>query len=260
MYPTAYQNTIKLKIMKELAKCKYSHMYPLHETSSPQYVASRGAVHRAKNILLQLGAIRLVKEEKHPGRNKKIYTLTVAGVIEILSFPLIYDLIDVVAENYADMFPLIFGKWQFFKKEGKEDLAVTRLFQTRLLCENYLPFYFTNLLSPAVRKKLDKWERIPLELNLTLSSLLSNPFLDDLKYDFTKLFLAQEILYGPVHKPAHLDNFKIWLNMLYKDPDLKAFLDKLFRQKESLMKYELRNLLLLKDWWKKKSKHIQVDA
>ena len=79
------QEDAEQKILKKLAKKGPSHMYPFHEASSEDYIASRMTIHRAKNSLFEQKFIELKRVEPHPGKDKKIYGLTFKGILYALS-------------------------------------------------------------------------------------------------------------------------------------------------------------------------------
>ncbi|MDT8781523.1 MAG: hypothetical protein IAX22_02595 [Candidatus Bathyarchaeota archaeon] len=77
---------------------------------------------------------------KWQGQHGNSFTLTVTGLIEALVFihkstrnqpQEFYNLLDEISPNYTDLFPLIFGKWTFFKDKSL-DLILKERFRKAL--------------------------------------------------------------------------------------------------------------------------------
>lgn len=75
---------------------------------------------------------------KWQGQHGNSFTLTVTGLIEALVFihkstqpQEFYILLDEISPNYADLLPLIFGKWNFFKEKSL-DLIIKERFRKAL--------------------------------------------------------------------------------------------------------------------------------
>lgn len=91
-------------------------------------LGSRGAVHPA---FKQLEKCKLIKLHEKIG-SKKLYDLTLSGLLVALSLEPLLDHIDKVVEHHAHKLPLILGKWNLFvdvkadgvvKKRMKEYLS-----------------------------------------------------------------------------------------------------------------------------------------
>jgi len=75
------------------------------------------------------GLIVLSRTEpaKKRGKDRKIYTLTKAGLSVALQGTEAWAHIDTIAKNYKEMEPLLFGKWSFFEKKGIKNLIIQRM-------------------------------------------------------------------------------------------------------------------------------------
>lgn len=85
------------------------------------------------NAVKQLQKSKLIELEKsresrkNPKIKVKQYRLTRLGLVLACSLVLDWSEVPKVAEAHQDDFPLIFGKWKHFVKEGKEQDAIQRL-------------------------------------------------------------------------------------------------------------------------------------
>jgi len=227
------------KILSYLALKKHGNRYEISKCQNLSYSWTHTLIKR----LLKQGFIREEEREKAPtGLEKCSYTLTIAGVIKVLAHKPIYNKIDLVAKNYAHMFPLVFGKWDFFIKEDKRDAAIRRIIETILFFQNYVPGHFIAEWT-TTDDHVEQWQ-------LKLWRLI--PPLMDVVHDFAYIFLA-----APFTDPPHFPNpdaplapeLKGWFETLRKDSDLKAFVNKVYKEKEEGIKGELQTFMSWKNWW-----------
>lgn len=81
-------------------------------------------VHGSIKALETAGRVKILREEKsQKGMSVKVYGLTLEGILWLSSRLALHLIIDQLAENYKDALPLIFGKWNHFKKFGVDDVA-----------------------------------------------------------------------------------------------------------------------------------------
>ena len=182
----------------ELAKRRESHIYPMHELSSGRYIASRGTIHKTKRKLLAAKLIELTKTEIHAGRERKIYTLTLNGVLVALgnvfvSFkPFVLKEVDLVVTNYQHLLPLFFGKWKFFKEQGLEKWAHHELWR---IVQS--PFYqrHTMIISPEEFKKeiKDYLKKMVFNISFYPPQAKEAPVFQEQIEDFKKLKRDPEI-------------------------------------------------------------------
>ena len=80
-------------------------------------------VHETIKTLQAVGWVKALREEEsEKGLLVKIYGLTLEGILWLLS-RLAFPIIDQLAGNYKDALPLIFGKWNHFKKFKVDNVA-----------------------------------------------------------------------------------------------------------------------------------------
>jgi len=77
-------------------------------------------IHEAVGHLEEGGMIKTVKEEKwRTGLIKRTYDITLVGLISVLALNEVWwdsqEIIEIVRRR-SDMLPLIFGKWDYFRK------------------------------------------------------------------------------------------------------------------------------------------------
>lgn len=107
----------------------------LENTEFEQYKMKKTIEISYKTIIENLRRLEYANHVKYRnekssagGRDKKIYSLTIIGLIEALHLThksLTEKNFDTIAAKHPDMLPLIFGKWQFFEAHGltKEVIA-----------------------------------------------------------------------------------------------------------------------------------------
>lgn len=182
------------------------------------------------------------------GKDRKVYTLTMAGLIEILKYKNPYETIDLIAENYAEVFPLVFGKWAFFNKEGQRSIAIERLKDTVI--------YFQKTVLGKVARD---WSREPFlkELESRKKRLPAIERILDIQYDFQVIFLTEPLIDNPIQVPRNewpqekRRELEEWFKMLSKDQDLKIFLNRVFGYEEKDRERWLESLVSWKTWWEK---------
>lgn len=202
--------------------------------------------------LKERGLIKLQRTERSnkKGKERNIYTLTLVGLIEILRYKNIYEYIDVVAKNYGELFPLVFGKWQFFTEKGKKDILIhyikvtaLYLFNEKVYPRAFLTRYADYLADiDAVKKELPQLE----------------PLFDVVK-DFTDYVLGWpfEIFgYRKNLKDEILREREEWLTILHQDPELKAHIEDLLERRKEKKQSALEDILSWQEWFKSISPYV----
>jgi hypothetical protein len=80
--------------------------------------------------LLAENLIRVSKKlpgDKNPKLQVEYYELTYSGLLAALETTQSWKHISTIANNYKEMEPLLFGKWNFFEKKGIRDLIIQRM-------------------------------------------------------------------------------------------------------------------------------------
>jgi DNA-binding PadR family transcriptional regulator len=185
------------------------------------------------------------------GKDRKIYTLTKAGLIVILGYEHIYDSIDQVATNYATDFPLIFGKWQFFIENDCGDVAVQRLKDTMRLAYKYIGVNLPRLLSQEYLERLEKVkpeaEKVGFETLDAIDDIIKHFLLFPVVTSFSMpwAFFPEDL-----EKPHHAIGKK-WMDMLKRDAQLRTYVEKKLVIAHKHAKRDLEARASFLDYWKK---------
>jgi len=122
-----YRSSIETsqKILTLLAKEKEYAQYDIPKQIHKDYRTTL----RHLQDLEKHGLILLSRTEpaRKGGKDRKIYTLTKAGLLAALQGTESWACIDTIAKNYTEMEPLVFGKWNFFDNNGIRNLIIQRL-------------------------------------------------------------------------------------------------------------------------------------
>jgi len=200
--------------------------------------------------------IQLARTEpaKKGGKDRKIYTLTLEGLVALLKIPGVFEpeLMDTLATNYPDSLPLIFGKWQLFQKHGLKDLIINRLKKTleeypllnpllvvpkeELMSEPQLLRFLTIVYhnEKNARKHLTKLKKAERQLVASLERVLEHNITRKVLFDFL---------------PREKEEYLRFLSVLKKDEELSAFITSEFDNLEKEYETYLMNLKSLRSWW-----------
>jgi hypothetical protein len=158
------------------------------------------------------------------GADKKEYSLTVSGIphaiVAIEKMPT-KTMLRKISGHWADLLPLVFGKWHHFREQDVEDIAKGNLI---LACHNLIGQY-----SPYI-EALHSWEKRRRKRKQPLVTESTDP---DTGAFIIQVHSPQEArpqkpLYSELttlfyyHQLA-LHNEK-WTNACKNDPDIKAYL------------------------------------
>jgi hypothetical protein len=214
---------------------------------------------RHLKLLKQYEMIRLVREEpaKRGGKERKIFGLTVKGLLQALKFEfnhegITLERVEKIADAYPDSLPLIFGKWKLFRKYQVRPLIFDR-FASSLL---YLPDRLSEMsqetisIMQKVPKQMSTGEKLPYGYKRhhemiapVLRDRIRADGMDDLDSVNHNVFL----------EPAdalELSNAQLRLfSVLKKDEDLKAYVNEDFERIERVFLGYLQNIRIWKQNW-----------
>ena len=201
----------QVKVIEFLVKANPKNAYRIYKLSGISYSY-------VFNTLKELEKRRLIELKKEidteKGTRAKIFDLTLEGVLIVLKHRF-YDLktkqdfLRKITENYRTMIPLVFGKYEYFKKIGLEELYRIRLGKIVL---GYTHTTF--------RKGTGYYPWLEQKEQITCFFYL---------FDFNRLY------------DSNIKNFdpKVWLNALRNDKDIKKYiLEELQQDKKSLENHQ----------------------
>ena len=235
--------------------------------SYPQYDLSKAIKKSYRTVLRHLELleahrlIRLLRTEpaQKGGKERKIYTLTLDGLIALLKLPHIFEereAIDALANNFPHLVPLVFGKWSLFEKAGVKDIVVGNL--KKAIEDMPNPFYSVVIL-PDLKpgrgmKAID--ELLPLimpkeaaarwkeELTTCLEGI-TNAVVEIKTDRITKMVLFTF---------NDAQQFSIFLKIACEDKDLWEFYDKAFSETEKQYEDYLKNIRSWSQKWEEVKK------
>ncbi len=203
------RSTVKSKIILSLASGRKT----FYDFSKKENIAAPATIIKAlKDLQAQSFIDRGVPET----RGKQPYRLMYRGLLHVLSIREVYENIDKVAEEYSDILPFIFGKWELFKAAGFKELLVKRFQRYQETFERESRAYgkiregiilphsglssddiTLDLLCPWISLKLDLGElKEEMRLNgeLDIMETLRNFVMEDKDlYEFVDVFLNERI-------------------------------------------------------------------
>jgi len=168
------------------------------------------------------GLIRIARTEpsEKGGKDRKIYELTFRGLMKFLLKKFkdlkedsrLFENVNVVAEKHPDLLPLLFGKWDLFKKHGFSNIIIKRLKQA--------------LSNPFLH-----------------DADLSNFNRNEINY-----YLTRKVFFGlPWDK--YDKSLEELMKILHQDNDLKDFTDKYLQEREKELEIWMTNLRLWEQLW-----------
>ncbi|MEM0489468.1 MAG: hypothetical protein QW707_09790 [Candidatus Bathyarchaeia archaeon] len=206
--------------------------------------------------LESFGLIRLARTEpvKKGGKDCKIYTLTLHGLVALLK--MMPDLdeadLDVLAANYPDLLPLIFGKWQLFQTHNLKGLIITRLLEAIKIYP-----WFNPLLMIPEGEVMTESELIRFLIDIYHNKKIAMKRLKKLKEAGRQIYTACEnLLQYKITRAVLLDlpfdnqeQFCKLLKVAHGDRDLHNFMDTAFLNLEKEYATYLANIKSWKEWW-----------
>lgn len=209
--------------------------------------------------------IRLARTEpaQKGGKEKKIFTLTVTGLISGLKFffSATKDVNEVIgnmeelATTHKDLLPLILGKWTLWKKEGVEQLIIERLREA--ITQTPYPLSFIMESYPLYKGEI----ATDRSLLKSMKIMFDSEKVGEKKYrqikDVLKNFdeAASNLTQYRLYRKAFMENwdnhqdFTKLLQILAKDKDLSSFVDAYFMENRRDLKDRLKNVESWNNLW-----------
>jgi len=239
-----------------LARNVESNKYDIHKKSGKSY----SNVYNSIKYLLEKGLIEKTRSE--PGkknRNMKVdyYRLTDAGWMPISGYKPFWQHIDEIAERNESKLPLIFGKWDFFRKNAVLD-EITAKLQTAF----YVVWRRYDWETLALVKKISN-EAIKVRIERIKESkdkegsqkfLERHDRLTNVWREITDLTFGVEASYlwpteyreDALHEG--IKQFQDFLEVLSHDVDLQSYIEKTFERSVETQRKYYENLLTWKKW------------
>ena len=209
-YPHAFPlSESQLKVLEELAKNAPTNPNKLNKKLKKAYSF-------VYDTLVELECRKIVSlrwEKSEKGRASRIYDLDLEGVLLVLYIWMRnselakrnHSLIVKTIEKHSSRLPLVFGKWQYLREAGLEDIALTRL---KIMVDTHR--------SNPFRRGTGFYYWLEMEQQLTRFFFL---------FDFYRLD----------DNPIVGFDFKAWMNALKNDEEIRAYVTQ-------ELEYELRTL------------------
>jgi hypothetical protein len=191
-------------------------------------------IHKEVQCLLDGGAICAIDKKRAERTIHMIdyYDITLLGILRLLTTQYYLNQIEAIAMQNASKLPLIFGKWEFFKKE-KIDKPITTMMEEYLIV---LSWQLKKLLEDKTARQEgkekdmvmlrtlygDQAERKYSEIQEQNDKLLDCSF----KIQTSQDIIYRHIFFGPPYgkdeggRRLRSSFMPIWM----KDPELKAYL------------------------------------
>ena len=166
------------------------------------------------------------------------------GPNDKLKTPTLWREIDLVAERHKERIPLIFGKWEYFKKQGWVDLIVN----------NLQDFFECNLDLPSMlfqQENLDVKPVLDYQGNLTFQTLNYEEKVQSLVSEVIKSLTSAVIFPKPTHSVDYASTswgeISGWEKTLLSDAELRKFVFVEIANRERFCRNELKQFKL----WRK---------
>ncbi|MEM3629257.1 MAG: hypothetical protein QXE06_07820 [Candidatus Bathyarchaeia archaeon] len=193
-------------------------------------LGSKGSVNPT---LKHLERCKLIKIHQEIG-NKKLYDLTLSGLLIALSLEPLLNHIEKVVEHHADKLPLILGKWNLFVDVKADTIVKKRMkeyLSHRPEIVHISPYHF--LISGLAKKRKEEMEiymhnlineKFERHLHEDINRAVLFPWIFGIIYDFYVPHI--EIPADNEQKPEIevTDDMEKWISILLLDDELKAFL------------------------------------
>ena len=244
---TKYRSSFEtsLSILATIGKYGEYAQYDLDEAIGKDY----RTVLRHLQLLEFNGFITLKRTEpaKKKGKDKKIYTLAAFGLLQLLkfgqqrspeSFP---EMVDELAKKNKSLLPLVFGKWDFFKKHKLIPYVTTRLEYASKMQPDYLESMIPETaLGPNSQNKKEIAEATKIMGSFRKFAIESGLH----RWYFHVFFVT-----GSEPEDAILQ-VKLF-SILKKDRDLRIFIDSEFDYWQHHYEKYLSNLMTWRTTWQK---------
>ena len=219
-----------IRILRLLAENKEYAQYDMWRAINKNY----RTILRRLPILEKAGLIQVVRLEpsEKGGKEKKIYRITLQGLrFWVLMEPKVAeDKFELIAKAHKDKL-LVFKKWSYFKQKGLANFIKQSFFEgiTQLtFLEAMLYFAHSKVTGDFPKERVDD-EKIAENINIAA----------------LKLFIGTPL---ELVKKSAQDKWGLMLKLykaIMQDKELREFVEKIIKRKESELK---RNLKTLEGW------------
>jgi hypothetical protein len=214
-YPSALPLTLKqLDVLKGLAQS--APINPNKLSKKLKYAYS--FVYTTLRELERRKIVSMHREKNEKGTLSRIYDLEIEGVLWILAEEMKtsnewnHSLIGTLIERHRPKLPLVFGKWQYFREAGLEDLVLTRL---KIAVDTHSAYPF--------QKGTGYYPWLEMEQQITRFFFL---------WDF----------YRGSNNPIKGFNFATWINALKNDKEIRAFVIQELEYEQKVLKKHLADV------------------
>jgi len=161
-----------LKLLREIALSGKACQYDLPKKVGGVY---RNLL-RHLETLKKLGFIELDHTEasSKKGKEKNFWHITFLGLLRTLMEKENLEFIDRFAENYAEQFPLVFGKWSFFKRRGIEKQVIDRIRESKPIMALYISKILTILDLEEIQANSEVYEKDAVQMYEEFMRVLSS--------------------------------------------------------------------------------------
>jgi len=188
------------------------------------YKISRGTVLTALKRLeyWNLVCINYEKNRSIRGSPRKFYSPTLEGVVlALVVFPELENRIDEIVQMYSDVFPEIFDKWTFFKKNGVIDFIKKRLLDGILIMRDYDPKrlqYYIDF--SQILKKYDEPSEEIEKIFPEVKTERKYEFFDLRRELITGILGTSLLEWDPSYEFEHIKIQPLLIKVIKKDEDL----------------------------------------
>jgi hypothetical protein len=204
-------------------------------------------------ILEQNGLIGSPKVERRPerGRGKYIWTITLNGLLNYLHSTIntiTKEELDIIATNHADLLPLIFGKWKFFKQNNLDDLVILRLMReaakTPLAMHNLMvapkfPAGYSE--TDEYKKEVKEWKSAHREIKEAVGANCE---------DLTTYILLRPTSSGFTFERTYFaEELKTYYKALKKEPEIREFADLVLEREKAELERKLEEARKVTEFW-----------
>lgn len=262
MSKTRYRSSFETdrRIIFTLALEKEFPQYDLDQRIHKDY---RTVLRRTK-FLEKNGLIKVahVEGSKKGGLSKKILTLTEQGLVYTLANPQHFDSpddlgiwpdIDRIAKNYAEMWPLLFGEWDFICENNLRNEILTRL---QAAVYHFVTFLGRDWYKVVRTDDPDQGAR-KLKLEKMTSKELAEKFFArhrSIVPTLTNNVLGLDCFLSAGASADYLKGQAAFIRALSKNPRLQKYLDYEFEYWVTRAKIDLDQANKNYDWYQKLKK------
>lgn len=172
---------------------------------------------------------------KKKGKDKKIYRLTLTGLVSVLSHRDAWKHIDTIAEKHPSLL-FTFKKWKFFVDRGLREGLVRDLRTALDMCVDTLGYVsWVQRLQPDGPPRLTRF---------VTEQLITKESIDGWILRFPSMMNPTELLKDE-HRHPRIDRLKA----SKEDPELREFIEKETVQRKEFFQEYLKNTCEWIEWW-----------